>query len=92
VNDLKIDLQMGRFDLGVADLPPQFVDLNLCKSIFKSFLRFFICKWMICKNKLNIFGANRPLNFFSDIQHDLTFVNRPTNSQPYPIVPNLPCT
>ena len=22
VNDLKIDLQMGRFDLGVADLPP----------------------------------------------------------------------
>ena len=62
---------------------PWFENRRSCKSICKSFLRFFICKWTICKNKLNFFCANLPIFFFSDRRNDLTFANRPTNSQPY---------
>ena len=36
----------------------------------------------ICKNKLNIFGVNRQIIFFSDQGNDLTFDIQGTNSQP----------
>ena len=61
---------------------PWFENRRSCKSICKSFLRFFICKWTICKNKLNFF-VQICQYFFSDRRNDLTFANRPTNSQPY---------
>ena len=81
VNDLKIDLQMGRFGFGLADLPPDLKIGGVANRFANHFCDFLFANGRFVRTN-STFSVQICQYFFSDRQNDLTFANRPTNSQP----------
>ena len=81
VNYLKIDLQMERFGFGLADLPPDLKIGGFANRFAYHFCDFVFANGRFVRTNSTFFVQIRQY-FFSNRQNDLTFANRPTNSQP----------
>ena len=82
MNDLKIDLQMGRFGFGLADLPPDLKIGGFANRFANHFCHFLFANGQFVRTNSTFF-VQIGQYFFSDCRNYLTFANHPTNSQPY---------
>ena len=81
MNDLKIDLQMERFGFGLADLPPDLKIGGFANHFANHFCDFVFANGRFVRTNSTFFVQIHQY-FFINRQNDLTFANRPTNSQP----------
>ena len=81
MNDLKNDLQMGRFGFRLAVLPPDLKIRGFANRFAHHFCDFLFANERFVKTNSTFFVQIRQY-FFSNLRNNLTFANRPTNSQP----------
>ena len=75
-------LQMERFGHGLADLPPDLKIGGFANRFANHFRDFLFANGLFVRTN-SMFFVRIVRYFFSDRRNDLTFANRPTNSQPY---------
>jgi hypothetical protein len=68
VNDLKIDLQMGRFGQGLADLPPDLKIGGVANRFANHFCDFLFANGRFVRTNSTFSCANRPIFFLAIVE------------------------